>query len=376
MLCAVPKAPSGSPGQGATFVMLLVTAVVRRATICLTRLALECLQPPLCPNERLLQQVRCMQEYERVHRMNMEQGNRAFALGATPIQLLKAISATPRDTLAQLPLMCPDIGKNDESRSRHTRLVAHLAVAYKLTTDREVNLEFDLPDQMAPRAASNHTKLHSMQLRQQIDAWLAALLEAAGKSLARHVKCSTYVLQAAARHEHGVVLGHSRLAYQFPAFRQKPQVSVLVNTPHSDLATGLMWRALRDIPCLDLNFTVGQSQQCSWLQKLPAGSIQCFGVSGCDVHAPGMLTALCGALHRFKELKSFKLGAIAQKTAVERPLGERSIKQLQRSLLRPARIVAVSMHSQTVQDQVCSPCCSLPCSVQHGSNANSRLWCR
>jgi hypothetical protein len=298
-----------------------------------------------------------MQECERVHRANVKRSNRAcrFALGTSPRQLLYAVAATSAVTLEQLPLMCPDIGKPGKCQAKHTRLVAHLAVATKFTDDRHVALVFNKPDnQIAPRSAGKEAQIDSMLLRQRTDAWLAALVEAAGNSLARHVSCSSYVLQAAARHELRAVLGHSRLAYQFPPFQQDPQVSLVINTDYGDPATGLMLHALRNIPCLDLRFTVGPTQQHSWLQKLPAGRIQCFGVSGCDAHEPGILTALCGALQSLKELKSFQLGAMSKGKTDARPFDASSVQQLQRSLLKRGRIVAVSFANKTVQDQVCS----------------------
>ena len=194
-----------------------------------------------------------------------------------------------------------------------------------------------------------------MQLRRQLDSWLAALVEAAGNSQATRIVCSSYVLQAAARHEYSKVLGHKRLTFQRVPFQQSPRVVLHVNTDTCNLTDSLVWRALRNVPCLDLQFEVDRAQQRAMLQKLPAGSVHCLAVSGCDVHAPGMLTALCGALRRIRELESFQLGAAAQlfSDAEERPLNARQLECLSNSLLRRYRIVSIDFFNKSVQEEVC-----------------------
>jgi hypothetical protein len=59
-------------------------------------------------------------------------------------------------------------------------------------------------------------------------------------------------------------------------------VVLRVNTDVCGLTGDLMWRALRNIHCLDLQFKVGPAQQRRMLQQLPAGSIHCDHVSVMD----------------------------------------------------------------------------------------------
>lgn len=302
------------------------------------------------------------QEYERVHRLNLEwqwsRGNRAcsFDVCASPTQLVDALQVTNIATLAQLPLLASDIGRQDGKHKQHTRLVAHLAVALVLTKEDCIDLNFGLPEhQASPRYSSQHTKLINMQLRRQLDAWLAALVEAAGSTLAKRIVCSSYVLQAVARHELNQVLGHRRLAFQRAPFQQAPQVDLYVNTDTCALTSGLVWRALRNIQCLQLQFEVSRAQQLDLLQKVPEGSIRCLTVSGCDIHAPGMLKALCGTLRRVEELECFQLGAASQwlSGGDECPLSDRQLGTLSRSLLRPYRIISVEFFNKSLQDEVC-----------------------
>lgn len=315
-----------------------------------------------CSSSGQLQQACSLQEYEKVHRLNLEwkwdHGNRtcSFDVSASPTQLVDALQVTNPAKLAQLPLLAPDIGRLGKKRLAHTRLVAHLAVALVLTKQDQIDLNFGLPEHQAtPRFASQSTKLVNMQLRKQLDAWLAALVAAAGNSHATKIVCSSYVLQAAARHEYSRVLGHKRLTFQRAPFQQAPRVVLRVNTDTCDLTDGLVWRALRNIPCLELQFEVDRARQRAMLHNLPAGSIHCLGVSGCDVQAPGMLGTLCGTLRRIRELESFQLGAAAQvfSDVEERPLQGRQLECLSRSLLRRFRIVSVDFHNKSAQQEVC-----------------------
>lgn len=320
-----------------------------------------------------------VQDYDKVHRLSLEwqldsaeahchpqssggeEAACSFEVSASPKMLVNALQVTNQVTLAQLPLIAPDIGRPDKIGKQHTRLVAHLAVAQDLTTGYRVDLDFGLPEhQLSPRSYSQQTKLINTQLRKQIDAWLAALVEAAGQSYAKLIVCSSYVLQAAARAEYSNVLGHERLAFQRAPFQQAPHVVLRMNTDYCDLTSGLVWHALRNIQCLDLQFEVDGTQQRHMLRTMPAGVIHCLSVSGCDVHAPGMLKALCAALRRISDLESFQLGAIAQMFSDidERPFSQRQIGCLERSLLRNWRIVSIDFFNKSVQEEVnCLPLC-------------------
>jgi hypothetical protein len=308
-----------------------------------------------------------VQDYERVFRLNLEwqweRGNasHSFDVSASVEDIVGALQVTNRATLAQLPLVAPDIGRSDRLRRHHTRLVAHLAVALALSKGGKVDLNFDLPEhQDSPRSSTLHTKLVNKQLRSQLDTWLAALVEAAGNSSVPQIVCSSYVLQAAARHELRSVLSFKRLAYQQPMFKQAPKVELRVNTDACALAQDTLWRGLRNIVVLNLHFDAGRNEQRRTLRTLPAGSIRCLTVSGCDAQAPGMLDAMCSALQRIRELEAFQLGPVAQVLAEidEHPLSEAQMLRLSGCLRRPYRIISVEFCNKCIQDEVCSHSCS------------------
>jgi hypothetical protein len=324
-----------------------------------------------------------MQEYERVHRLNLEwlweRGISAcsFDVDASPVQLVEALQVTSPATLAQLPLLAPDIGRPGQKHERHTRLVAHLAVAVVLTKGDRIDLNFGLPEhQASPRYSNQETKLVNMQLRRQLDSWLAALVEAAGNSFARNLDISTYALQSAARSEYNNVLGHKRLVFQRVPFQQVPHVVLRVNTEMCELTGDLVWHALRNIQCLDVDFEVARDQQRLMLHSLPGAGIHCLSLSGCDIHAPGMLRrALSGALRRITELESFSLGPIDHTfgDVEEKPLTKRQLGCLSGAMLRAYRIVSVDFFNNNIKEQVCcfflatyshAVCCALaPCCV-------------
>lgn len=263
------------------------------------------------------------------------------------------------DNLFHLPLFEPSLGHKDEWQWKHTLRVAQVAVKNLMMQGDEKNLlDFNPPDrQNSPRTAHPSTHLASRDVSTRLDAWQAALVRAADKSGASHIVCSTYMLQAAARHELRCVLGLKRLAYQWPAFQRAPRVTLEVNSAACPVAHDLMWRMLRNVEVLDVHFHVDHDEQRRVLRALPAGSLRCIALSGIDVHDTRMLAEVCRVLGRVKELEAFQLGApsatLSTESAPQEPLPEAPLHRLSQRLRRAYRIISVDFSNPAIQSQVC-----------------------
>jgi hypothetical protein len=262
------------------------------------------------------------------------------------------------DEVSHLPLLDPDIGHRDERQWRRTLLVAQQVVQTFMRGD-EAHIAFDPPEaQDAPVRASI---LADRETQRRMDAWQAALVHAAGRSAAPHVVCSTYTLQAAARHELRSVLGYKRLARQRCAFTASPCVTLHANTPPCALATDVMWAMLDNIHVLALCFRSAgvPAQQHALLNSMPCGSIRCLSLTGLDVHDAPTLTLLCAVMRRVRELEALHLVGAAELQSDDSPLPERAFNRFSNSILRPYRIVAVDCADVALQGQVCGCRCDL-----------------